>query len=158
YVCLHHLEIAAVQGTFAVREEAAHLQKIRRFAKTTMSGDKSECADVPEASGAWSQATSTRENRLGSAGRCYAGSVVMMAAQRTADAEVVVVNHHLFFADLALRDEGAAELLGAANTLVFDEAHHLPDLARLFFGQSLSTAQMLELARDIRLAAAAHAS
>jgi ATP-dependent DNA helicase DinG len=81
----------------------------------------------------------------------------MKARKRAADAEVVVVNHHLFFADLALRDEGAGELLGAANTLIFDEAHHLPDLARLFFGQSISTTQMVELARDILVAGAAHA-
>src|SRR5258706_12786566 len=78
----------------------------------------------------------------------------MKARKRAAEAEVVVVNHHLFFADLALRDEGAADLLGSANTLIFDEAHHLPDLARLFFGQSISTTQLLELARDIRLPAA----
>jgi ATP-dependent DNA helicase DinG len=157
YVCLHHLEVAAVQGTFAAREETVHLQKIRRFAATTMTGDRSECADVPEASGAWSQATSTRENCLGSGCRYYADCFVMKARKRAAEAEVVVVNHHLFFADLALRDEGASDLLGAANTLIFDEAHHLPDLARLFFGQSLATGQVLELARDIRVAGAQHA-
>ena len=157
YLCLHHLEVAAAQGTFALREETAHLQKIRRFAKTTMSGDRSDCVDVPENSGAWAQATSTRENCLGSGCGHYADCFVMKARKRAADAEVVVVNHHLFFADLALRDEGAADLLGAANTLIFDEAHHLPDLARLFFGQSLSTTQLLELARDVRLAGAEHA-
>ena len=157
YLCLHHLEVAAAQGTFAAREETVHLQKIRRFAKTTMTGDRSDCADVPETSAAWSQATSTRENCLGSSCRQYADCFVFKARKRAADAEVVVVNHHLFFADLALRDEGATDLLGAANTLIFDEAHHLPDLARLFFGQSLSTAQVLELARDIRIAAAEHA-
>ena len=157
YLCLHHLEVAAAQGTFAAREEPVHLQKIRRFAKTTMTGDRSDCVDVPESSGAWNQATSTRENCLGSTCRHYADCFVFKARKRAADAEVVVVNHHLFFADLALRDEGANDLLGAANTLIFDEAHHLPDLARLFFGQSLSTAQVLELARDVRIAAAEHA-
>jgi ATP-dependent DNA helicase DinG len=81
----------------------------------------------------------------------------MKARKRASEADVVVVNHHLFFADVALRDEGAADLLPEANTVIFDEAHHLPDLARLFFGQSLSTAQLLELARDARLSEAAHA-
>jgi ATP-dependent DNA helicase DinG len=157
YVCLHHLEVAAAQGTFATREETVHLQRIRRFATTTMTGDRGDCGDVPENSGAWAQATSTRENCLGSSCRHYADCFVMKARKRAADAEVIVVNHHLFFADLALRDEGAADLLGSANTLIFDEAHHLPDLARLFFGQSISTAQMLELARDVRLAGAEHA-
>ncbi|MGZ5074450.1 MAG: ATP-dependent DNA helicase, partial [Usitatibacter sp.] len=157
YVCLHHLESAAAQGTFAAREDAAHLQKIRRFAATTMSGDKSECADVPEASAAWAQATSTRENCLGSACGHYQDCFVMKARKRASEADVIVVNHHLFFADVVLRDEGAADLLPSANTVIFDEAHHLPDLARLFFGESLSTTQLLELARDARLAEAQHA-
>jgi ATP-dependent DNA helicase DinG len=154
YVCLHHLELASHQGTFAAREEVGHLQKIRSFAARTMTGDKSECADVPETSGAWAQATSTRENCLGSSCRHYKECFVMKARSRAAEADVIVVNHHLFFADVALRDEGAADLLPAANTVVFDEAHHLPDLARLFFGEAISTSQLLELARDARLAEA----
>jgi ATP-dependent DNA helicase DinG len=81
----------------------------------------------------------------------------MKARSRAAEADVIVVNHHLFFADVALRDGGAADLLPAANTVIFDEAHHLPDLARLFFGESLSTTQLVELARDVRLAEAQHA-
>ena len=151
YVCLHHLETAAAQGTFAAREDAAHLQKIKRFAATTMSGDRSDCADVPETSPAWAQATSTRENCLGSACSHYQDCFVMKARKRASEADVIVVNHHLFFADVVLRDEGATDLLPAANTVIFDEAHHLPDLARLFFGQSLSTMQLLELARDVKL-------
>jgi ATP-dependent DNA helicase DinG len=157
YVCLHHLEAAAQQGTFAVREEAAHIHKIKSFAARTMTGDKSECADVPENSGAWAQATSTRENCLGSACKYYQDCFVMRARKRASEADLIVVNHHLFFADVALRDEGAADLLPAANTVIFDEAHHLPDLARLFFGQSLSTTQVVELARDARVAQAQHA-
>ncbi len=157
YVCLHHLEVAASQGTFAAREDAAHIHKIRSFAARTMTGDKSECADVPESSAAWAQATSTRENCLGSGCRHYQDCFVMKARKRASDADVIVVNHHLFFADVALRDGGAADLLPAANTVVFDEAHHLPDLARLFFGQSVATGQLLELARDVRTAQAQHA-
>jgi ATP-dependent DNA helicase DinG len=157
YVCLHHLEAAAQQGTFAVRDEAAHIHKIRSFAARTMTGDKSECADVPENSGAWAQATSTRENCLGSACKHYQDCFVMRARKRASEADLIVVNHHLFFADVALRDDGAADLLPAANTVIFDEAHHLPDLARLFFGQSLSTTQVVELARDARVAQAQHA-
>src|SRR6185503_6447062 len=125
YVCLHHLELSAAQGTFALREEASPLQKIRSFAARTMSGDRAECAGVPESSGAWAQATSTRENCLGSACRHYQDCFVMKARKRASEADVVVVNHHLFFADVALRDEGAADLLPEANTVIFDEAHHL---------------------------------
>ena len=157
YVCLHHLEVATQQGTFAAREEVAHLHKIRSFAARSLSGDRGDCGDVPEASPAWAQATSTRENCLGSACKHYQECFVMKARRRAAEADVIVVNHHLFFADVALRDEGAADLLPAANTVIFDEAHHLPDLARLFFGQSVSTTQLLELARDTRLAEAQHA-
>ena len=131
YVCLHHLEENAHQGMFATREEIVHLQRIRSFAARTMSGDRGECEDVPEGSGAWAHATSTRENCLGSACRHYQDCFVMKARKRAADADVVVVNHHLFFADVALRDEGMADLLPEANTVIFDEAHHLPDLARL---------------------------
>ena len=158
YVCLHHLESAAMQGTFAARDEALDLQKIRRFAATTMTGDRNDCGDVPESSGAWAYATSTRENCLGSSCKHYQDCFVMKARKRATEADVVVVNHHLFFADVVLRDEGAADLLPAANTVIFDEAHHLPDLARLFFGESLSTAQLLELSRDVRLAEAQHAA
>jgi len=157
YVCLHHLEQAAQQGTFGAREEVSHIHKIRSFAARTVTGDRGECADVPETSGAWAQATSTRENCLGSGCRHYQECFVMKARKRAAEADVIVVNHHLFFADVALRDDGAADLLPAANTVIFDEAHHLPDLARLFFGESLSTAQLVELARDVRIAEAQHA-
>ena len=140
-----------------MREEASYIAKIASFAARTMSGDRSECSEVPEGSGAWAQATSTRENCLGSACRHYQDCFVMKARKRAADADIVVVNHHLFFADVALRDGGAADLLPEANTVIFDEAHHLPDLARLFFGQSLSTNQLLELGRDVQTAEAAHA-
>ena len=157
YVCLHHLELAASQGTFTAREEVAHLHRIRSFAGRTVTGDKGDCADVPESSPAWAQATSTRENCLGSACGHYQDCFVMKARKRAAEADVVVVNHHLFFADMVLRDEGAADLLPAADTVIFDEAHHLPDLARLFFGQSLSTTQAIELARDVRMVEAQHA-
>ena len=122
-----------------------------------MTGDRGECVDVPETSAAWAQATSTRENCLGSSCRHYQDCFVMKARKRASEADVVVVNHHLFFTDVVLRDEGAQDLLPSANTIVFDEAHHLPDLARLFFGQQVSTSQVLELARDARLAQAQHA-
>jgi len=157
YVCLHHLEAARSQGTFAAREEVEHLRRIASFAQRTMSGDRAECDDVPENSGAWLQATSTRENCLGSSCKHYQECFVMRARKRAAEADVIVVNHHLFFADIALRDEGAADLLPAANTVIFDEAHHLPDLARLFFGEALATGQLLELSRDVRAAEAQHA-
>ena len=157
YVCLHHVEESAAEGTFASREEARDIHAIARFAGRTETGDKAECLEVPELSGAWARATSTRETCLGSKCRHYEDCFVMKARKAANDADLVVVNHHLFFADVVLRDEGAADLLPSANTVVFDEAHHLPDLARLFFGQSVSTAQAVELARDARAAQILHA-
>jgi ATP-dependent DNA helicase DinG len=157
YVCLHHLEESSAGGTFASREEARDIHAIARFAGRTDSGDKAECLQVPEFSGAWARATSTRENCLGAKCRHYEDCFVMKARKSASDADVVVVNHHLFFADVVLREEGVTDLLPSANTIVFDEAHHLPDLARLFFGQAVSTAQVVELARDARGAQILHA-
>jgi ATP-dependent DNA helicase DinG len=157
YVCLHHLDEAATEGNFGTRDEVRHIHKIKSFARTSSSGDRGECAEVPEQSGAWARATSTRENCLGAKCRFHDDCFVMKARKRANDADIVVVNHHLFFADLVLRDEGVTDLLPTANTVVFDEAHHLPDLARQFFGESVSTAQLIELARDARAAQVLHA-
>lgn len=151
YVCLYRLQRAAADGRLASREEAAQLQTIVRFAGVTVTGDRADLADVPEDAPVWSLATSTRDNCLGQQCPNYRDCFVMRARRNALAADVVVVNHHLFFADLALRDEGIAELLPACNTLIFDEAHQLPETARLFFGDSLSTAQLVELARDARL-------
>ncbi|MFO1207142.1 MAG: ATP-dependent DNA helicase [Burkholderiales bacterium] len=157
YVCLHYLERAQSEGRFASRDDARHLPVIARFAKKTRSGDKAECAGVPEGAGIWSWVTSTRENCLGAECAQHKDCFVMEARRRAMAADVVVVNHHLFFADVMLRDEGTAELLPACNTVVFDEAHQLPETASLFFGESVSTSQAIELARDSRLEAVASA-
>ncbi|OFZ71903.1 MAG: helicase [Betaproteobacteria bacterium RBG_16_64_9] len=154
YVCHHHLERNLDEARFVTREEAAHLQRIARFARTSVRGDRSELADVPEDAPAWAFASSTRENCLGSKCSRYDKCFVMAARREALAADVVVVNHHLFFADLVLKDEGMAELLPACNTVVFDEAHQLPQTATLFFGESLSTAQLIELSRDLRFEAA----
>ncbi|MGB0128250.1 MAG: ATP-dependent DNA helicase [Rhodocyclaceae bacterium] len=153
YVCQYHLERALADGRFLVRDEAKHLHAIARFAKTSGSGDKGHLADVPETSGAWIQATSTRENCLGQECPYHKECFVLKARREALAADVVVVNHHLFFADVALRDEGTAELLPACNAVVFDEAHQLPETATLFFGESLSSTQLLDLARDSRMEA-----
>lgn len=157
YVCHYHLERALNDGRLPTREEVQHLGEIARFARRTTTGDKAECFGVPENSAAWFHATSTRENCLGSPCPHYDKCFVMEARRKALAAEVVVVNHHLFFADLALRDEGVAELLPASNTVIFDEAHQLPETATLFFSESISTSQLTGLARDARLEAAAAA-
>ena len=150
YVCPYHLRRALADGRFLSREDAADARRISLFAKLTHSGDKAECPDVPENSPVWNHATSTRENCLGQDCPDYKGCFVMLARREAMAADLVVVNHHLFFADVMLRDEGMAELLPACNTVIFDEAHQLPEVATLFFGDSVSTAQVLDLARDAR--------
>jgi len=153
YVCHHHLERNLGEGRLATRDDAAQLQRIARFARTSARGDRAELADVPEDAPAWALATSTRENCLGSKCGRYDDCFVMAARREALSSDVVVVNHHLFFADLMLKGEGMAELLPACNTVIFDEAHQLPQTATLFFGESLSTAQLIELARDLRMEA-----
>jgi len=157
YVCHYHLARAQSDGRFATREDTRYLQVIASFARQTQSGDKADLAEVPETASVWPQVTSTRDNCLGSNCEHHDKCFVMRARKQAMEADVVVVNHHLFFADVALRDEGVSELLPACNTVIFDEAHQLPETASLFFGESVSTSQLLELARDTRVEALAAA-
>ncbi|SEA38460.1 ATP-dependent DNA helicase [Paraburkholderia sartisoli] len=148
YLCHYYLQRTADSGRLPSRQETSYLQDIIRFAKITRTGDKAELASVPETAQVWSMVTSTRENCLGQECPHYKDCFVMQARREAQQADIVVVNHHLFFADIMLRDTGMAELLPTANTVIFDEAHQLPETATLFFGETLSTAQFLELARD----------
>jgi len=151
YVCLYRLDNARAEGRLESREDVARLASIAHFAATTITGDRAELAAVPEDAAVWQHATSTRENCLGQECPKYKDCFVMRARKNALAADVVVVNHHLFFADVALRDEGISELLPACNTVIFDEAHQLPETARLFFGETVSSAQLIELARDARM-------
>ena len=153
YVCHYHLERALSDGRFATREDLKHLDKIKKYAKVSDSGDKSGVADVPENAPIWMHVTSTRDNCLGQECPNHKECFVLKARSEAMKADIVVVNHHLFFADVMLRDEGVAELLPTCNTVIFDEAHQLPETASLFFGENLSTSQLLDLARDTRIEA-----
>jgi ATP-dependent DNA helicase DinG len=157
YVCHHHLAQAAEDGRFASREEVGEIRRLQRFARESRSGDRGECVDVPESSGIWSRVTSSRDNCLGQECAFVKDCFVLAARRAALAADLIVVNHHLFFADVLLRDEGVAELLPACNTVIFDEAHQLPETARLFFGESVSTTQAVDLARDARNEALANA-
>ncbi|RQQ54450.1 ATP-dependent DNA helicase [Burkholderia stagnalis] len=157
YLCHYYLQRTADNGRLPSRQDTAYLQEIVRFAKVTRSGDKAELASVPETAPVWSMVTSTRDNCLGQECPHYKECFVMQARREAQQADVVVVNHHLFFADIMLRDTGMAELLPNANTIIFDEAHQLPETATLFFGETLSTTQILELARDTVAEGLSHA-
>jgi ATP-dependent DNA helicase DinG len=153
YVCHYHLERTSREGRLPEREDARHLARIVSFAQASERGDRAELADVPESATIWPLVTSTRDNCLG--GNCpfHRECFVMKARKDALEADVVVVNHHLFFADVMLRDEGLAELLPNCNTVILDEAHQLPDTATLFFGEQVTAGQLADLARDAEVAA-----
>lgn len=157
YLCHFHLERTLQNGRLTSREDVGYLREISRFAKTTSTGDKAELAKVPETALVWNLVTSTRDTCMGAECQYYQDCFVMKARKEAQQADVVVVNHHLFFADVALKDTGVAELLPSANTVIFDEAHQLPETASLFFGETVSTSQILELCRDALAEGLAHA-
>jgi len=156
YLCHHYFQRAQTEGQFASKRDVEHLKRIAWFARVTQTGDKAE-SGVPEDASVWGQVTSTRENCLGQNCQHYKDCFVLKARKEAQDADVVVVNHHLFFADLALRDGGVTELLPAANTVIFDEAHQLPDTATHFFGVTITSGQLLDLLRDTLVEGRAHA-
>ena len=157
YLCHYHLERTLQNGRLTSRDDVGYLREIARFIKTTSSGDKAELSKVPESALVWNLVTSTRDTCLGAECQYYQDCFVMKARKEAQQADVVVVNHHLFFADVALKDTGVAELLPSANTIIFDEAHQLPETATLFFGETISTSQVLELCRDVLAEGLAHA-
>ena len=153
YVCHYHLARANEDGRFLAREDVLHLQQVSRFAEHSRTGDKAELAGIPEDANIWRYVTSNRDNCLGGDCPHHKQCFVLEARKKAMEADIIVVNHHLFFADVWLRDEGVAELLPACNTVIFDEAHQLPETAGLFFGETISTGQLVELARDTRIEA-----
>lgn len=157
YVCHFHLERTLQNGRLTSRDDVGYLREISRFMKTTGSGDKAELSKVPETALVWNLVTSTRDTCMGAECQYYQDCFVMKARKEAQQADVVVVNHHLFFADVALKDTGVAELLPSANTIIFDEAHQLPETATLFFGDTISTSNVLELCRDVLAEGLSHA-
>ena len=107
---------------------------------------------MAEDSSLWPLVTSTNDNCLGSDCPRYSDCFVVKARQRAMDADVVVVNHHLFLADLVVKESGFAELIPEADVMIFDEAHQLPDIASQYFGQQISGRQLQDLSRDITIA------
>jgi ATP-dependent DNA helicase DinG len=150
YLCRHRLELATVQGSLfpGERGSARLLARVSRWAAVTKSGDLSELTDLPDQSPAWPMLTSTRENCLGQECPQFARCHVMEARRAAQAAQVVVVNHHLLLADLALKDEGFGDLLPGAQAVILDEAHQVPEIAAQFFGQTWSVRQVQLLMRD----------
>ncbi|MCR6702250.1 MAG: ATP-dependent DNA helicase [Dokdonella sp.] len=148
YLCLYRLDQAHKDGRFASRQQVGQLQTIRAWSTRTISGDRAELAEIAEDSPLWPRVTSTTENCLGTECPMFNDCFVVKARRAAQEADLVVVNHHLLFADLALRQEGFGEILPGAQAFVLDEAHQIPELAGQFFSTSLSARQVGELAQD----------
>jgi ATP-dependent DNA helicase DinG len=148
YLCLHRLEQTQQEGRFASREQASQLQAIHGWSKRTLAGDRAELAEIAEDSPLWSRVTSTTENCLGSDCPMFGECFVVKARRAAQEADLVVVNHHLLFADLAIKQEGFGEILPGAHAFILDEAHQIPELAGQFFSVTLSARQLNELAAD----------
>ena len=148
YLCLHRLEQARTEGQFASRQQVSDLQRIHAWSTSTRHGDRAELAELAEDSPLWPRVTSTTDNCLGSECAFFNDCFVVKARRAAQEADVVVVNHHLLFADLAIKQEGFGEILPGAHAFILDEAHQVPELAGQFFSVSLSARQLAELVRD----------
>jgi len=150
YLCRHRLELTLQQPSLfkPARGTARLLARVSRWAGVTKTGDLAELTDLPEQSPVWPTITSTRENCLGQECPQYARCHVVEARRAAQAADIVVVNHHLLLADLALKDEGFADLLPGADAVILDEAHQIPDIAAQFFGQSWAVRAVQYLLKD----------
>jgi ATP-dependent DNA helicase DinG len=148
YLCLYRLDQTVREGATFERIQAGQLAAIRAWSARTRHGDRMELAEVPEESPLWPRVTSTAENCLGVECAFFDDCHVVRARREAMEAQVVVVNHHLLFADLALKQEGFGEILPGAQAFILDEAHQVPELAGQFFSSSLSARQLGELAQD----------
>lgn len=150
YLCRHRLELALQgDGAHQYGAQLADLARIERWALATRTGDLAELPELDERSPVLAWVTSTRDNCLGQDCPRFRECHVYQARRQAMSADVVVINHHLFFADLAVRASGVAELLPSAGVVIFDEAHQLAEVATEFFGMRLGTGQLLELAQDM---------
>ncbi len=157
YLCRHRLGLAAEApeqlamtggAEPRTRGNRALLARIARWAEITTTGDLAEVRGLSDSNPVWSQVTATREVCLGARcpeiSRCH----VALARRAALEADVVIVNHHLLLADLALKEDGFGDLLGSADAVILDEAHQIPDLATQFFGASVSSRQVDNLLKD----------
>jgi ATP-dependent DNA helicase DinG len=148
YLCRYRVEQAKGEAKFGDRAQVAQFQRIVAWSGRTRMGDMAELEGLPEDSPLLPMVTSTTDNCLGSECPFWSDCFVVQARQRAQAADLVVVNHHLLLADLALKQEGFGEILPGAQAFVVDEAHQLPELAAQFFGEGIGARPLVELARD----------
>ena len=151
YLCLERLDQVIAQGVLGDKSVLAELSKVRKWNNSTKTGDFTECIELAEDSPIIPQLTSTAESCLGTDCPNYSECYVASARKKALNADLVVVNHHLFFADMAVKESGFGELIPNAEVIIFDEAHQLPDIASQYFGQSLTSRQLFDLCKDIHI-------
>ncbi len=149
YVCHHRLHLAEQNVSTLAPHLRTTLPLVRRFLQRTDTGDRAELNDITDENPVWPYVTSNRENCLGNECSFKEECFVLKARREALKADVIVANHHLLLADFRLKDDGMSDLLPQCDTIIVDEAHHLPELASEFFGESVSSGQWLDLCRDI---------
>ncbi|WGE90033.1 ATP-dependent DNA helicase [Actinobacillus arthritidis] len=151
YLCLERLDQVVAMGVLGDKSVLADLSKVSKWHTSTKTGDLSECITIAEDSPILPQLVSTTESCLGSDCPHFKDCYVVQARRRAMEADVVVVNHHLFCADMAVKETGFGELIPEAELVIFDEAHQLPDIASQYFGQSLSSRQLFDICKDTNI-------
>lgn len=151
YLCLERLDQVIAMGVLGDKSVLEDLSKVRKWQTSTQSGDLSECTSIAEDSPILPQLVSTTESCLGSDCPNYQDCYVVKARKRAMEADLVVVNHHLFCADMAVKETGFGELIPDAELVVFDEAHQLPDIATQYFGQSLTSRVLFDICKDTNI-------
>jgi len=149
YACRQKIYEAEGSPVLSGFEEVADFQVIQDWEKTTVQGDRAEIRTLPENSAAWAKLDARSELCAGSKCSQFERCFITLMHQRAADADIIIVNHHLFFADLAVRREDAGAILPDYNSVIFDEAHEIEDIAGQYFGFSVSTYRVQDLRRDI---------
>lgn len=158
YLCITRAERVWQQGTLPGHPSRQRLDTVRAWGEMTQTGDRAELASLPDDSELWSDLTATSEQCTGRKCREFERCWVTQMRRRAQQARLVIVNHHLYFADVALRGrvhQGAASLLPPHDLVVFDEAHELSEVAAQHFGFTVSEKRIRELGRDVTRAAAA---
>jgi ATP-dependent DNA helicase DinG len=155
YICQYYLQEEVEYGNSSDAQEIKWLRNIDKFSKNSVSGDKTECVNVPENANIWHRVTANKDTCLGSKCGYYNSCFMVQARKNALLADIVVVNHHLFIADLMLK-QNDIELLPKSNVVIFDEAHHLPEIATNFFGYSISTSQISNLCSDVAIIGHVH--
>lgn len=151
YLCLERLDQVTAMGVLGDKSVLADLKKVSKWQNATKTGDLSECITIAEDSPILPQLVSTTESCLGSDCPHFKDCYVVQARRKAMEADVVVVNHHLFCADMAVKETGFGELIPEAELVIFDEAHQLPDIASQYFGQSLSSRQLFDICKDTNI-------